>query len=83
MELDLGTVSVCHLKLFLLIFFTDDFLGSRFALMETKAVLYYLLLNFTFEVCEKTEIPLVMGAKTFGMMPNNGIWLEFKTRNKN
>lgn len=51
--------------------------------METKAVLYYLLLNFTFEVCEKTEIPLVMGAKTFGMMPNNGIWLEFKTRNKN
>lgn len=50
--------------------------------METKAVLYYILLNFTFEACEKTEIPLVLGTKSFGLIPNNGIWLEFKPRVK-
>lgn len=60
----------------------DEFSGSRFALMETKAVLYYILLNFTFEVCEKTEVPLIMGKKSFGITPDDGIWLQLKPRTK-
>ncbi|KAL9703491.1 hypothetical protein quinque_007009 [Culex quinquefasciatus] len=35
-------------------------IGSRFALMELKTIIYYLLLNFSFEVHEKTQIPLRM-----------------------
>ncbi|XP_062551078.1 probable cytochrome P450 9f2 [Armigeres subalbatus] len=33
-------------------------IGSRFALMEIKAVVYYLLLKFSMEVNSKTPIPL-------------------------
>lgn len=33
-------------------------IGSRFALMEIKALLYYLLLNFKIVLNEKTQIPL-------------------------
>lgn len=32
--------------------------GSRFALMETKALVYHLLLKFSFEIAENTQIPL-------------------------
>uniref|UniRef100_A0A1B0D3B4 Uncharacterized protein n=1 Tax=Phlebotomus papatasi TaxID=29031 RepID=A0A1B0D3B4_PHLPP len=32
--------------------------GSRFALMEMKALIYYILLNFKIEPNEKTQIPL-------------------------
>lgn len=34
--------------------------GSRFAYMELKAILFYMLLNFSFEPNEKTQIPLKM-----------------------
>lgn len=34
------------------------FTGSRFGLMELKAILYYLLLNFSFEANDKSELPL-------------------------
>ncbi|XP_055600152.1 probable cytochrome P450 9f2 [Uranotaenia lowii] len=35
-------------------------IGSRFALMEIKVVLYYLLLSYKFQRSERTEIPLKM-----------------------
>lgn len=35
-------------------------IGSRFALMELKGILYYLLLNFSFERNDDTQIPLKM-----------------------
>lgn len=56
-------------------------IGSRFALMQMKCAFYYLLLNFTLEVCEKTQIPLklIKGART---QPEKGIWLELCPRNK-
>lgn len=55
-------------------------IGSRFALMELKTIFYYLLLNFSFEVCDKTEIPLKFAKIPFGMKPENGIWLSLKPR---
>uniref|UniRef100_A0A8D8PE48 Cytochrome P450 9e2 n=1 Tax=Culex pipiens TaxID=7175 RepID=A0A8D8PE48_CULPI len=32
-------------------------IGSRFALMEVKCIMYYLLLNFTIERCNNTTVP--------------------------
>ncbi|KXJ83959.1 hypothetical protein RP20_CCG022305 [Aedes albopictus] len=55
-------------------------IGSRFALMEMKAVLYYLLLNFSFEVTEKTQIPLKMAKTPSRIAAEKGIWIALKPR---
>lgn len=55
-------------------------IGSRFALMELKTIFFYLLLNFSFEVCDKTEIPLKFAKIPIGIKPENGIWLALKPR---
>lgn len=54
-------------------------IGSRFALMEVKAALYYLLLNFRLEVTGKTQIPLKV-QKGFGKVPAKGVWLKLAPR---
>lgn len=50
--------------------------------METKAVLYYILLNFTLEVCEKTDTSITLEKQAFGLTAKNGVWLELKQRRK-
>ncbi|EDS34502.1 cytochrome P450 9b2 [Culex quinquefasciatus] len=55
-------------------------IGSRFALMELKTIIYYLLLNFSFEVHEKTQIPLRMEKSPNRLTPEKGIWLELRPR---
>ncbi|KAL7019935.1 hypothetical protein ACKWTF_011309 [Chironomus riparius] len=55
-------------------------IGSRFALMEIKTIFYYLLLNFSIEVTEKTEIPLSFDKIPFQIRPAKGIWVELKPR---
>lgn len=55
-------------------------IGSRFALMEVKTIFYYLLLNFTLEVNEKTQIPLKFENTPFAIRPENGVWLQLKPR---
>ena len=55
-------------------------IGSRFALMEVKAVLYYMLLNFSFEVCKKTKIPLELQKISFGVRAEGGIWVGLTPR---
>ncbi|XP_055306358.1 uncharacterized protein LOC129570685 [Sitodiplosis mosellana] len=57
-------------------------IGSRFALMEVKAILYYLLLNFSFEPNEKTEIPIKLKKQIIMLIPENGLHLELKPRKK-
>lgn len=57
-------------------------LGSRFALMQVKAILYYLLLNFTFEPNEKTDIPIKLKKSSFATVPENGFHLELIPRTK-
>lgn len=54
-------------------------IGSRFALMEIKCALYYLLLNFTIEPTEKTQIPLQL-LKGFAVRAEKGVWLKLKPR---
>jgi len=53
-------------------------IGSRFALLQIKAVIFHLMRNFTFEVCEKTEIPIQMG--NLRVLPDKGIHLELQKR---
>jgi cytochrome P450 family 9 len=56
-------------------------IGSRFALMEMKAIIYYLLLNFSFEVTAKTDIPFKYENTAFAGKAANGIWIGLKPRN--
>lgn len=55
-------------------------LGSRFALMEAKAVIYYLLLSFSLEANEKTEIPIIWKKTPFNIMAENGVFMRLKPR---
>lgn len=63
----------------ILTFILKLFLGSRFALMESKAILYYLLLNFSFEPNKDTQIPLKM-KKGFVFATEKGVHLELRLR---
>ncbi|XP_019565200.3 cytochrome P450 9e2-like [Aedes albopictus] len=55
-------------------------IGSRFALMEIKAIVYYLLLHFSFEANSKTPIPLEL-RKGFTIVAAEGdVWIDLKAR---
>lgn len=56
-------------------------IGSRFALMEVKNIFYYLLLNFNFEVTEKTEIPYKLINNQVIFQIKNGLHLALVPRN--
>ncbi|KAJ8965321.1 hypothetical protein NQ314_004215 [Rhamnusium bicolor] len=53
-------------------------IGSRFALLETKVVFFYILQHFEFVPVEKTQIPLEMCKKNFSMTAADGFWLGLK-----
>ncbi|XP_062545301.1 probable cytochrome P450 9f2 [Armigeres subalbatus] len=55
-------------------------IGSRFALMEIKAIMYALLLNFSFERNEKTPVPLKLVKGFTGLGVENGMHLRLKMR---
>lgn len=54
--------------------------GSRFALMEAKAVIYYLLLNFKFEPNENSQIPVQLKKSIIVMTSERGIHVGLKLR---
>ncbi|XP_029170390.1 cytochrome P450 9e2-like [Nylanderia fulva] len=54
-------------------------IGNRFALMETKVLLFHLLARCDLEVCAKTQIPIKI-AKKFNMQPEGGFWLNVSPR---
>ncbi|KAH8311562.1 hypothetical protein KR044_006913 [Drosophila immigrans] len=56
-------------------------IGSRFALLEAKAVIYYLLRDFRIAASEKSCIPLVLSSSGFQLKPKNGFWLKLIPRN--
>ncbi|XP_055529180.1 probable cytochrome P450 9f2 [Wyeomyia smithii] len=57
-------------------------IGSRFALMEMKAIIYQLLLHFSFERTEQTQVPIQF-QKGFGpLSAEKGVHLRLKLRNK-
>jgi cytochrome P450 family 9 len=49
--------------------------------MEIKILYYYILLNFSLEATEKTEMPIKLSKKLSAFYPDKGIWLELKPRN--
>ncbi|XP_065080292.1 probable cytochrome P450 9f2 [Ochlerotatus camptorhynchus] len=55
-------------------------IGSRFALLEVKVILYNLLRHFTLVRSEKTKVPLKLESKMIGIKIAGGVWLEFKPR---
>lgn len=73
-EFGLGIKTKCNYENF-------EFQGSRFALMEVKAVFYYILLNFKIEPNSKSQIPLKLKKKPVGMVTERGIHISLKPRN--
>lgn len=56
-------------------------IGSRFALLEAKAVIYYLIRDFRIEVSKKSTVPMKLSANGFQLEPKNGFWLKLVPRN--
>ncbi|KAL6262980.1 hypothetical protein P5V15_005771 [Pogonomyrmex californicus] len=55
-------------------------IGNRFALLETKVLLFYLLARCNLKVCEKTPIPIKIAKDGFNMKPEGGFWLNVEPR---
>ncbi|KAJ3645275.1 hypothetical protein Zmor_022941 [Zophobas morio] len=56
-------------------------IGSRFALLETKILFFYILSHFRIVTIEKTPIPLALCKKQFNLNAKDGYWLGLKRRN--
>uniref|UniRef100_A0AAG5DLE1 Cytochrome P450 n=1 Tax=Anopheles atroparvus TaxID=41427 RepID=A0AAG5DLE1_ANOAO len=57
-------------------------IGSRFALMEVKAIIYYMLMEFTFEKTPNTQIPLRLARGFAGMRSEKGVFVELRPRSQ-
>ena len=55
-------------------------IGNRFAILETKTMLFHLLARCNLKVCSKTSVPLKMSTKTFGPTSADGFWLSLENR---
>ncbi|XP_046627952.1 cytochrome P450 9e2-like [Neodiprion virginianus] len=56
-------------------------IGNRFALMETKLVLFELMANFNIVPCSKTESSIKVSASSFVFRPEGAVWLKIEPRN--
>ncbi|XP_076646482.1 cytochrome P450 9e2-like [Halictus rubicundus] len=55
-------------------------IGNRFAIMETKVLLYHLMKSCVLGPCEKTTVPLRFSPKTVMILPLTGYWLNITTK---
>lgn len=55
-------------------------IGSRFALLEVKILMAYLVNAFSIEVVEKTNVPLKLDTENINLAIAGGCWLGFKPR---
>ncbi|CAH0395530.1 unnamed protein product [Bemisia tabaci] len=55
-------------------------MGMRFAHMEMKTALAFLITRYDFEPTERTTVPLKFYRKSWLSMPESGIWLRLKRR---
>ncbi|XP_050497940.1 cytochrome P450 9e2 isoform X1 [Diabrotica virgifera virgifera] len=53
-------------------------IGSRFALLETKILFFYILRYFKIVPTEKTDIPIELDKSVFRIIPNKGINVGFE-----
>ncbi|XP_055679441.1 probable cytochrome P450 9f2 [Lutzomyia longipalpis] len=57
-------------------------IGSRLGLMNLKAIVFYIVLNFHLEATEKTQIPIQLAKNLLGLQPEKGIHILFRPRNQ-
>ncbi|KAF3430495.1 hypothetical protein E2986_13917 [Frieseomelitta varia] len=55
-------------------------IGNRFALLETKVLLFYIFAKCNLAPCAKSSIPLKLYARGLTMIPENGFWLKIQPR---
>ncbi|XP_011263150.2 cytochrome P450 9e2 [Camponotus floridanus] len=55
-------------------------IGNRFALLETKVLLFHLLARCDFEPCERTSMPLKLSKGGFTLKPEGDFWLNISPR---
>ncbi|XP_017882162.1 cytochrome P450 9e2-like [Ceratina calcarata] len=55
-------------------------IGNRFALLETKVLLFHVFAMCSLKPCAKTQIPIVFSTKTSNMMSKNGFWFNVQPR---
>lgn len=55
-------------------------IGNRFALLETKVVLFNLLARCSFKPCSKTCIPMQLNKRNFSASAKGGFWLQMEAR---
>jgi len=55
-------------------------IGNRFALLETKVLLFHLLARCQLQICEKTPLPLKIGKNGLSLTPEGGFWLSVVPR---
>jgi len=55
-------------------------IAKRFAIMEIKIMLFYLLSRCDLEPDVKTKIPMVLDKKTLVMAADGGFWIKLRTR---
>ncbi|KAK4882967.1 hypothetical protein RN001_006286 [Aquatica leii] len=58
-------------------------IASRFALMETKVLYFYLLAKFNIVIVDKTVVPLKVAKSAFQLTSQGGFWLGLTSRNLN
>jgi len=51
-------------------------IGSRFALMESKAIIFYMLSAFRIEKSPKTQDPIKLRSDSFNMKAEKGFWVN-------
>ncbi|XP_011865314.1 PREDICTED: cytochrome P450 9e2-like [Vollenhovia emeryi] len=55
-------------------------IGNRFALLETKVLLFHLMARCDLKTCEKTSIPLKLARDGFNVNAKDGFWLKVSPR---
>ncbi|XP_049546103.1 probable cytochrome P450 9f2 [Anopheles darlingi] len=55
-------------------------IGSRFAIMEVKAVFYYLLSRFQLEMAPATQHPIRLKVTSLAPSAEKGFWIRFRVR---
>ncbi|KAK0175603.1 hypothetical protein PV327_009343 [Microctonus hyperodae] len=55
-------------------------IGYRFALIETKVLIYYLMLKCILKPSKKMIFPLRFSASSFPILPKGGFWLDLQPR---
>ncbi|KAK0087675.1 hypothetical protein PV325_000413 [Microctonus aethiopoides] len=57
-------------------------IGNRFALLETKILIYHLLMKCVLKPSKKMINPIKFSTASFQILPKGGFWLDLQPRNK-